>query len=201
VGKLKILKTLSDQDIAYVKKQKTLKLPGPRAVEVPEKGRTKMQLAAQRRQKMHKIYEVARKEISDLKVLAEFLTEDQLGQIFTEEELGRGESRFLGIMPLFNAIFLGYISPQDYMNNDPERLPPDQRPEVDETVLEKRRKRLLPLCYELISILDTERFSRELAGPELRSVTALESSILPGLRAIYYRNMIPEKKKSAGNLI
>lgn len=168
-----------------------------RAREFPEEGQSKMQLAAQRRQKMHKIYEVARKEIEDLTFLAQFLTEDQLGQIFTEEELGKGESRFRGLMPLFNAIFLGYQSLQEYNNEDPESFPRDKRPQIDENLLEKRQKRLLPLCYQLISgILDDERFSNLLAGPELRSVTALESSLLPGLRAIYYRSIIPEKKNN-----
>lgn len=196
MAKAKILRTLSDQDIEYVEKQKTLKQPGHPAEEVPEQGRSKKQLAAQRRQKMHKIYEQARKEIEDLTFLAQFLTEDQLGQIFTGEELGEGESRFRGLMPLFNAIFLGYESLQEYVNQNPERLPPNQRPQIDENLLEKRQRRLLPMCYHLINgILDDERFSRQLAGPELRSVTAFESSLLPGLRAIYYRSLIPEKKK------
>lgn len=190
MAKPKVLKTLSEQDIAYIKKQKTLKLPGARARgEVPEKGLSKLQAGAQRRQKIHGIYEQARKEISDLKLLAEFLSEKQLSQIFTEERL----------TPLFNAILLGCESVQEYLNQDPERVPPDERPQVDEDLLEKRRRRLLPLCYELISILDDARLSGQLAGPELRSVTALESSLLSGLRAIYYRNMIPEKKKSSSS--
>jgi hypothetical protein len=181
-----LLKTLSEKDIAYVKKQKTLKLPGARARgEAPEKGPSKMQLAAQRRQKMHKIYEQARKEISDLTVLAEFLPEDQLNQIFTDERL----------TPLFNAILLSYDQVQEYRNQDPERLPPDQRPSIDKDLLEKKQKRLVPLCFQIISLLDNDRLSGELAGQDLKSVTALESSFLSGIRAIYYRHMIPFKKK------
>jgi hypothetical protein len=140
-----------------------------------------------------KIRETARKEISDLTLLAEFLPEDQLKQFFTEERL----------LPLFNAILLGYKSPLEIdekgslkldekgnvkVVNIYEKLPMNEE-------LEKRRERLLPLCFQVISLLDDHDFSELLAGLALRTAAALESSLLAGLRAIYYRSMITENKK------
>lgn len=188
--KPQVLKTLSDSDIEWAKKQKTLRLPGhpPKLgyEEALEKGLSKQQLLNQRRQRRHPIYVKARKEISDLTLLAEYLPEDQLNQIFTEELL----------LPLFNAIFLGYkalLEPDEEGKLKP--VNPDEKLSMNDKSLKKRRKRLLPLCYQVICLLDNLHFSEQLAGQALRSFTALEERQLPGVKAIYYRNMIQEKER------
>lgn len=186
--KPKLSKTLSDSDIAWVKKQKAFPLPGVPQTPLPEKGLSKKQQQARKRQKFFKVREIVLKEISDLTLLAEFLPEDQLKQIFTEEQL----------LPLFNAIFLGYKSLLELDEDGNVKLVnPAEKLPMNEELLKKRRKRLLPLCSQIIiGILDDTYFSTFLAGPELNTVTGLDSRLLPGLRAIYYRSMIPEEKKT-----
>lgn len=115
------------------------------------------------------IRKVAKRELANLAMLAELLPEDQLNQVFAEEHL----------LPLFNVIFKF-----------------DADTQTSEDWLEKKQRRLLSLCNQVITLLDYHDFSEKLAG-QLRSVTAMEGGALPGIRAIYYRNMVPETKKKS----
>jgi hypothetical protein len=161
-----LLKTLDEKTFRWLEIRKTLRLPGRPTKQTPEEGASEQQMKARRRQKLFRIRAVALKEISDLTRLAKLLPEDQLRQVFTEEQL----------LPLFSAIFnLG------------------EKPPIEEELLEKKRKRLLPICNQNILLLDDYHFSEPLAGP-IRTVTAAEGGSLPGVRAIYYRSMMPEKK-------
>lgn len=165
-----IPKTLGAEIFEWLEKRETLNLPGAPLKDMPEKGLGSLQLKARKRQKLFRIRETASKEISDLTRLAELLPEDQLRQVFTVEQL----------RPLFDAIF------------NPEIRPKEKSPTFED-LLEKRRKRLLPLCFQVISMLDEYRFSAQMAG-QLRNLTTSEGGFLPGLRAVYYRSMISEKK-------
>lgn len=72
----------------------------------------------------------------------------------------------------------------------------DEDTKASEESLEKKRKRLLSLCNQVILLLDYPTFSEKLAG-QLRSVTTMKGGALPGIRAIYYRNMVLETKKKS----
>jgi hypothetical protein len=155
--KSEVLETLGSDTFDWLKAMKASKVPGH-----PVRAKS----GSERTRLVH-IRKVAKREIANLTTLAELLPEDQLNQVFTEEQL----------LPLFNAIF---------------KL--DESSQAGEELLEKKRKRLLSLCYQVITLLDYPIFSEKLAG-QLHAVTAMEGGALPGIRAIYYRNMVPEPKR------
>jgi hypothetical protein len=115
-----------------------------------------------KRYRYYYIRKVARKEIEDLTRLAKLLDEDQLSQIFNIERLRE----------FFRALFHLDIE----LEKDPE-------------LLKKKRLRLLPLCYEIITLLDDFNFAY-LMAPMYSAVTRKEGGSLPNLRAIYYRSLI-----------
>jgi hypothetical protein len=170
-SKIKNQKTLDEETLVWLKNRKTLILPGRPAREL-EEGKSKQQLQAAKRQKFMKIRAIALKEICDLTSLAELLPEEQLNQVFNQEKL----------LPLFQAIFSFSQS-----SNRPSQL---QDETLQASVLEKKRERLLPLCYQLIQMLDDYSFSEPLTRP-MRSVTALEGPLLAGVKAILFRSMTP----------
>ena len=155
--KLKTPKTFEKGTFDWLKNRKTLKTPG------------RPPLTATERSRLYQVRNTAKNYIQTLTTLAELLPEEQLSQVFTEQQL----------MPLFKAIFSFGELP----------------PESTEEYVEKKRKRLLPLCGQLIYLLDDHNFAELLAGPDLRSAAVLESNLLAGVRAIYLRQLIPEKKK------
>jgi predicted NAD/FAD-binding protein len=157
--KLETQKTFEKGTFDWLKNRKTLKTPG------------RPPLTATERSRLYQVRNTAKNYIQTLTTLAELLPEEQLSQVFTEQQL----------MPLFKAIF-----------NFGE-LPADQ--DSAEEYVEKKRKRLLPLCGQLIYLLDDHNFAELLAGPDLRSAAVLESNLLAGVRAIYLRQLIPPEKK------
>jgi hypothetical protein len=173
VNKTSIPRTLDDKTFKWLENRKTLNLPGRPTKDVPEKGLSNLQLKTRRRQKFFRIRETASKEIYDLTKLAELLPEDQLRQVFTTGQL----------RPLFAAI----LRP---LKRNPEE------PSKDEDLLEKKRERLLPVCHQIISLLDDPNFSIQMAG-SLRTVTMEEGKSLAGLRAVYYRSTISDVKNRA----
>lgn len=114
------------------------------------------------RQRYYYIRKVARKEIEDLTRLAKLLDEDQISQIFNIERLRE----------FFRAIFHLDIE----LEKDPE-------------LLKKKRLRLLPLCYEIITLLDDFNFAY-LMAPTYSAVTRKDGGSLSNLRAVYYRSLI-----------
>lgn len=126
------------------------------------------------RQRFFHIRKVALKELEDLTRLAEILPEDQLSQIFTHKNLAG----------LFRALFKfpQAKSREDYVNPSEEVL--------------SRIDRLLPLCYEIITLLNDNEFAARLAY-NFWNVLRHEGGSLWALRAVYYRSLdqTPHKKR------
>jgi hypothetical protein len=64
-------------------------------------------------------------------------------------------------------------------------------PESGAATLKERRRRLLPLCYEVIATLDNPGFAMRFA-PEIWRVILKEKGPLPGIRTVYYRSLVQE---------
>src|SRR5208283_1696099 len=98
--KVKTPRTLQEKDVEWLKKQKTLqglKKPGRKAQDIPQEGASFEQQKGAKRIRFSTIRDIARKEITDLTFLAEILPEQQLKQIFVDEQL----------KPFFSAIIFG----------------------------------------------------------------------------------------------
>jgi len=108
-----------------------------------------------------RIVEYAKRGIEDLTLLAGTLSEDQLTGVFNYENL----------KDLIRILF--------------------RFPESDPTALNKRRRRLLPLCYETIATLNNPGFAVQLA-PAIWRVILKEKGPLQGIRAVYYRSLVQE---------
>lgn len=108
-----------------------------------------------------RIMEYAKRGIDDLTLLAAKLPEDQLKDVFNHENL----------KDLIKILF---------------RLP-----ESDDATLKKRRRRLLPLCYEIIATLNDPGYAMRLA-PAIWRVIVKEKGPLPGIRTVYYRSLVQE---------
>jgi len=153
-----------------MKTQKTPKTLGERAIEwinrIEKSKKESMpgrpSTNAERQRYLH-IRRVTLKEIEDLTRLAQCLPEDQLQQIFNDKNL-RG---------LFRALLnLKGIN----FNNDRE-------------LLKEKRHRLLPICYELITLLNDGSFAGMIA-PSIHHVMVREGDFLWGVKTIYYRSLI-----------
>ena len=108
-----------------------------------------------------RIVEYAKRGIDDLTLLAGKLSEDQLKAVFNHENL----------RDLIRILF---------------RLP-----ESDDATLNERRRRLLPLCHEIIATLNNPGFAMQLA-PAIWRVIVKEKGSLPGIRTVYYRSLVQE---------
>ena len=108
-----------------------------------------------------RIVEYAKRGLEDLTLLAGKLPEDQLREVFNYENL----------KDLIRVLFA--------------------LPQSDDEPLKERRRRLLPLCHELIATLDSINFAPRLA-PEIWRVIVKEKGPLPGVRTVYYRSLVQE---------
>ena len=64
-------------------------------------------------------------------------------------------------------------------------------PAAEDVAVQERRRRLLPLCHEVIATLDSIDFAMRLA-PEIWRVIVKEKGPLPGIRTVYYRSLVQE---------
>ncbi len=120
------------------------------------------------RQRYLHIRRVALKEIEDLTKLAKCLPEDQLQQIFNDKNL---QGLFRALLNLKGLDF----------NKDRE-------------LLKEKRLRLLPICYELITLLNDSSFAGMIA-PTIRHVMVREGGFFWGIKTVYYRSLIaPEEQ-------
>lgn len=162
--------------MAKAKTLKTLEEEHFKWIESYKVGRVpgKPPLKSRERQRLYYIRQVALKEIKDLTRLAEILPEDQLSQIFTHENLA-GFFRALFKFPKAE-------SHKDYVNPSEEVL--------------SRIDRLLPLCYEIITLLNDYNFAARIAY-NFWNVLRYEGGSLGALKAVYYRSLDqrPHKKR------
>jgi hypothetical protein len=112
--------------------------------------------------------------INDLSLLAERLPEDLQAQVFNEKTLDSL------IRSLFRLIVKEHAEVADF-------------PEIDTKELEKRRKRVLALCYEALNEIGDVFNARNLA-PDIMKVLmeAGPSETLPtiaGLKAVYIKGL------------
>jgi hypothetical protein len=107
----------------------------------------------------------AKLAIQDLALLAQKLPEDQQAEIFNDQNTWE----------LLKAI----------INQSPEEI---IRLEQDKVLAKKKRKRLLPLCYNLITLLNDSKLSHILAPVGTRYMIK-EGGHLAHLKAIYYRSL------------
>ncbi|MDH7564815.1 MAG: hypothetical protein QHH24_08110 [Candidatus Bathyarchaeota archaeon] len=116
----------------------------------------------------YRIKKYAVQALKDLALLAQRLPEDQQAEIFNRENM----------YELFRALF---------------KL--DSKLWEDKELLRKKRRRLLPLCYEIIMLLDDSTFAH-LIAPLQWEVMTKEGGHLVYLKAVYYRSLIsPEEEE------
>jgi hypothetical protein len=112
--------------------------------------------------------------ISDLALLAEKLPEDMQAQVFNERTLGSL------IRSLFRLIVKEHAEVAGF-------------PEIDEEDLEKRRKRVLALCYEALNEIGDVFNARNLAPDVMKiMLEAGPYETLPtiaGLKAVYIKGL------------
>ena len=107
-----------------------------------------------------KVY--AKRALQDLTLLAQKLPEDQQAEIFNGKNIGLLLTAILKLSPI-----------QEVQLN------------VDKGLAKKRRQRLLPLCYYLISLLNISNLAHLLAPIGTRYMVK-EGGHLAFLKAIYY---------------
>jgi hypothetical protein len=112
-----------------------------------------------------RIKKYAKQALQDLVLLANKLPEDQQEEIFTEITIG----------PLFRAV----------LKQSPEEM---NRLFQDKAQMAKKRKRLLPICYELITWLNHSNLSHLIAPIGSRYMIK-EGGHLAHLKAVYYRSL------------
>ena len=123
------------------------------------------------RQRYLHIRRVALKELEDLARLAECLPEEQLNQIFNIDIQKPGKNPLTRFFrALFNLKGLSFEKHQE--------------------LLKEKRRRLLPICYELITLLNDLSFTGMLVEPIVRHVMVHEGGPLWGIKAIYYRSLV-----------
>ena len=108
-----------------------------------------------------RIVEYAKRGIADLTLLAAHLPEAQLQDVLNHANL----------KDLIRTLFA--------------------LPAAEDVALQERRRRLLPLCHEVIATLDSIDFAMRLA-PEIWRVIVKEKGPLPGIRTVYYRSLVQE---------
>lgn len=106
----------------------------------------------------------AKQALQDLALLAEKLPEDQRAEIFNEENT----------FPLFRAL----------LKQTPEEL---ARLEENKDLSKEKRQRLLPLIYNIITLLNDSNLSHLIAPVGARYMVR-ERVELAHLKAIYYRS-------------
>jgi hypothetical protein len=111
-----------------------------------------------------RIKKYARRALQDLALLAEKLPEDQRAEIFTEQNT----------FPLFRAL----------LKQTPEEL---TRLAENEDLSKEKRQRLLPLIYNIITLLNDSNLSHLIAPVGARYLVK-EGVELAHLKAIYYRS-------------
>ncbi len=109
-----------------------------------------------------RIIEYAKRGIEDLTLLAQKLTEDQQAEIFTKEKLA----------PFLRVLFKHRFKPQ-----------------MSKEELEKRRKRLLEICYDHLSYLGSEENAWSLAYKPMKVFTFKSHPTPVGLEAIYIASL------------
>lgn len=116
----------------------------------------------------YRIKKYAVQALKDLALLAQKLPEDQQAEIFNRENM----------YELLKALF---------------KLDPTLK--QDKELLAKKRRRLLPLCHDIIMLLDDNTFAY-LVAPIHWEVMLNEGGHLAFLKAIYYRSLIsPEEEE------
>jgi len=106
--------------------------------------------------------------LKDLALLVQELPEDQQAEIFTKENM----------YELLKAMF---------------KL--DSKLWEDKELLRKKRRRLLPLCYDVIMLFNDPTFAA-LVAPLQCDVMIKEGGHLSFLKAVYYRSLIsPEEEE------
>ena len=116
----------------------------------------------------YRLKNYATQALKDLALLAEKLPENQQAEIFNKDNM----------YGLLKALF---------------KL--DSKLWEDKELLKKKRRRLLPLCYNIIMLLDNRTFAA-LIAPLQWDTTRQEGGRLHGLRAVYYRSDIsPEEEE------
>jgi len=116
----------------------------------------------------YRIKKYAVQALKDLALLAQRLPEDQQAEIFNEENM----------CELLKALF----------KLDPKLW-------EDKELLKKKRRRLLPLCYNIVMLFNDSTFAG-LIAPLQWQVIGQEGGPLPNLRAVYYRSLIsPEDEE------
>jgi hypothetical protein len=159
--KTKYVKTLDEKTFEWIEKTEKAKRES-----TPGRPSTN----AERQRYLH-IRRVAIKELEDLARLAECLPEDQLNQIFNTEIL---ESQKNPLTRLFMAIL--NLKGLDY-NKDRE-------------IVKAKRHRLLPICYELVTLLNDRFFVGMLVEPIVSNLMVKEGGWFWGIKAVYYRSMV-----------
>lgn len=161
MAKPRTFKTLDEETFKWIEKTEKAKKES-----TPGRPSTN----AERQRYLH-IRRVALKELEDLARLAECLPEDQLTQIFNKEIL---EPRKNPLTRFFRAL----------LNLKELDLKKDRE------LLKEKRHRLLPICYELITLLNDSGFAGMLTEPIVRHVMVKEGGFFWGLKAIYYRSLV-----------
>ncbi len=116
----------------------------------------------------YRVRKYAIQALKDLALLAQKLPEDQQAEIFNEQNM---RDLFRAILKLPNTLI------------------------NDELLQKQKRQRLLPICYELITLLDDSTFCH-LIAPTVWPVMRNEKGQLPFLRGVYYRSMWGPNPKS-----
>ena len=111
----------------------------------------------------NRIKTYAKRALQDLSLLAQKLPEDQQAEIFHDQN----------ITSLFKALL---------------KLTPAELTELEENraLAKKKRERLLPICYELITLLNNFNLAHVMAPVGTRYMIK-EGGQLAFLKAIYYR--------------
>jgi hypothetical protein len=102
--------------------------------------------------------------LQDLTLLAQKLPEDQQAEIFTDKNIGNMLAAIIKLSPVQNAQL-----------ND------------DKGLAKKKRQRLLPLFYDLITLLNDSNLAHLIAPVGTRYMIK-EGGQLAFLKAIYYRS-------------
>jgi hypothetical protein len=106
----------------------------------------------------------AKLALQDLALLAQKLPEDQQAKIFNDKNIGNLLAAIIKLSPVQNAQL-----------ND------------DKGLAKKKRQRLLPLCYDLITLLNDSNLAHLIAPVGTRYMIK-EGGPLAFLKAIYYRS-------------
>lgn len=183
MGKPKTLKTLEDSDIARLKKQKAFLNGFSFAGRPPLKGNERTNLSH--------IRDIARKEMVDLKFLAEVLPEQQQKQIFNAKTLGPLFRNLLVVLaPDIGKEYIDSTYPLTILSQVKafwKKLSREEQAEYN-----KRIARITELCFELFETIGGEINANLLASETyqtLRSTDNERDRIISGINAIYLKGL------------